>query len=223
MKIKFYTAIVFLLCIISAKSQQSMIDDVSYPMLEKMIAAAKTNYPAVKIYDHKINIAQNGIKKAKLSWFDIFSFSYLYNPKNNPSTVSPNYLTTYQVGFFVNIGSLLQKPAIIKQAKEELEIARLDSAQYQITLETMVKERYFVYVKQLTALKLRAQSVTDAESVAKEVKYKYEKGEETFENYNKALLVSAEQIQSKIEAEAFLLIAKSNLEELIGKKLEDIK
>ena len=56
-----------------------------------------------------------------------------------------------------------------------------------------------------------------------QMKYKFQKGEETLESYNKYMVSYDDRVQAKIESEGSLLIAKSNLEELVGLKLEQIK
>ena len=71
-------------------------------------------------------------------------------------------------------------------------------------------------------IKIRSLSVVDAEVIMKQLKYRFEKGEESFDNYNKVLVNYGDKRQAVIQTEAELLIAKSNLEELLGKKLEDI-
>lgn len=199
------------------------MQDVSYKYLDVLVATAKANYPRMKTYLKKIDIAENGIKKAKLSWFDVFSFSFLYSPHSTTTLINPTFLNGYQVGMYVNVGSVLQKPAIIKQAKAELDIAKYEKEEYALNIEAAVKQRYFVYVQSLAMLKLKALSATDAESSMKQIKYRFEKGEETFQNFNNLAISYTDHLQSKIEAETSLLIAKSNLEELLGKKLEEIK
>ena len=69
---------------------------------------------------------------------------------------------------------------------------------------------------------MRRQVMLDAEAVLKQTKYRFEKGEETFENYNRSLMLIAENRQKITEAEAALLTAKSRLEELIGVTLESV-
>ena len=54
------------------------------------------------------------------------------------------------------------------------------------------------------------------------IKHKFEKGEMTLDDYNKGLVNLADRTQSKIESEGSLMVAKSSLEELVGKRLEDI-
>lgn len=220
-RLKKWFTIIVLVFSFSAKAQESMMPDVSYRFLNKLIDTAKKYYPKNKIFNHRVTIARDNVKKAQLSWFDLFTFSYSYSPTNTTTIITPS-LTGYQFGFYFNIGNLLYKPHNIKQAREELAIAKLDKEEYNLNIEAEVKNRYFVYIQQLTVLKIRTQSSQDAESVVKQIRYKFEKGEETFENYNRALISSSDQKKSVIDAEGAVLIAKSNLEEIVSKKLEEI-
>ena len=136
---------------------------------------------------------------------------------------NPSFFSGFQTGITLNMGILLQKPYQIKMARNELDIRRYEKEEYNLNIEALVKERYFLYVQQQTLLKARMQSAQDAENTLKVVRYRFEKGEETLQVYNNALIIFSNQNQSKIEAEAQLLIAKAYLEEIIGIKLENIK
>ncbi len=59
------------------KAQESMIPDLSYPFLEKLIYSAKQNYPLTAANLRKVNFANYNLKKAKLSWFDFYSIGLL--------------------------------------------------------------------------------------------------------------------------------------------------
>jgi len=200
----------------------SMLPDVSYPNLDKLIQAAKDNYPRIKTFEHRVASAKENVKKAKTGWFDIFTFSFLYSPNNSTTLVNPSILNGYQVGVFFNIGSILQKPILIKQAKEELNVSQYERDEYYVNLTALVTERYFIYIQQLAILKVRINSELDAESNMQMIKHKYEKGEGTLDDYNKSLVNLSDRTQSKIESEGALLVAKTSLEELTGKKLEEI-
>jgi outer membrane protein TolC len=217
--------ILFLLSGIAVKAQESMLTDVSYPYLEKLIAAAKVNYPKMKAYDHNIKIAKMNVSKAKLDWLNILSFIYLYNPSstNNSTTANNSILSGFQAGFSLSIGSILQKPGMIKAAKEEVTIAKLGQEEYVLSIEAQVQQRYFMYVQTQALLNWKTKDLQHIESTIKDMKYKFEKGEETFENYNKGLTAYSAGVQSKIQTEGAYLLAKSNLEEIIGAKLETIK
>lgn len=218
---KYFLTLFFVCTMIAAKAQESMMAEVNYTFLQKLIDTAKVRYPKMKTFDHRVIIAQEDLKKTKLSWFDLLTFSLSYSPSGATTIVSPT-LSGYQVGIFFNMASLIQKPHIIKQAKEEVSIAKLNLEEYNLNIEAEVKSRYFKYIQYITVIRLRTQSLNDAEGLLKQTKFKFEKGEETFENYSKALMTYTDHKNNIIEAETELLIAKSNLEEIIGKKLEDI-
>lgn len=214
----------------SVYAQQTIMKDVSEDYLARLIARAEENYPQVKSNQNKINIAQGNIGKAKVSYLDAFTFSYIYQPQGintlgNVSGTSSNYnyFNGIQAGIFFNLGTFLEKPYAVKQAKQELEIANNDQNQYFLTITNEVKKRYYTYLQDIAELKLTAQACIDAENIANDMKHKFQKGEETFDNYTKAQSSLTTNYQAKIQAETSLLIAKANLEELLGDKLENIR
>ena len=208
---------------INASAQTGfLLPELSYPYLEKLIFSAKQHYPRVKSFDRRINIANMNLQKAKLSWFDFFTFSAFYSPSTSV-TLTNATLTGVQVGLFINIASIIQKPLLVKQGKEELAIAKLAADEYMLTIEAEVKARYFRYMQASTTLRVRNQVLIDLDALFKQIKYKFERGESTFENYNSALVQLAKQKQDIIESEGAVLIAKSSLEELVGLKLEEVK
>lgn len=208
---------------IRAQESLSVTDAINVEYLNRLIDTAKKYYPKMQTFDHKIKIANANIRRAQNSWFDMFTFAYQYSPNNSTTLVNPSILNGYQLGLYVNLGSMFMKPPAIKQAKEELAITKLEKQEYNLNLETEVKVRYFTYIKQLTMLKSMTQGLIDAENAMKQVKYRFEKSEDSFENYSKSMLTYSDRKQLVIEAEGALLIAKSNLEELLCKKLEDIR
>jgi len=219
-KYKCLLTVFFVFVMFAGNAQESMLHEVNYQLLQRLIDTAKAKYPNIRAFEHRINIANENLKKAKLSWFDVLTFSMSYSPTQTTTIVAPT-LTGFQVGVYFNVGSLIVKPNNIRQAKEEMKITYLNKEQELLSIEAQVKTRYFIYVKALTTLKLQSQMVLDDDGLLKQVKYKFEKGEENFESYTKALLSLSKSRQDVIETEGLMLIAKANLEELIDKKLED--
>lgn len=211
------------LTIQSARAQETLSKDVDYAYLDKLIAICKANYPKVKMYQAHVDAAETGVKKAKLSYFDIFNFSYLYNPKSNGAPVSASFPFTYQFGFFVNIGGILQKPATVKQAKSELASAEYDKQSFDLNLEAEVKKRYFTYIQKKVSYRMRSNAALDVESILENVKKRFEMGQETLEKYNQVLIMQTDHAQNLLNTESEVLVAKASLEELLGQKLEDIK
>ncbi len=220
--LKYCILLVFLVNSAQLTAQESMMPDVSYTYLNKLIDTAYKYYPRVKTFDHRYNVNSELLKKAKLSWFDPFTFSYVYSPNNSTTLVNPSVLNGYQFGIFFNISSLLTKPASIRQAKEEMVITQLEKETYLTNLTAEVKARYFRYISQRTQLRLRLAAANDAELLAKQSKFRFDKSEETFESYNRILLAYNDRRLTVIQSEAEMLIAKSYLEELVNKKLEEI-
>lgn len=204
-------------------AQESVMKEISPELLDKLIALAKTNYPRMKAYDARIEVSSYTVKKAKLSYFEILSASYIYTPPNTSTAINPNFLNGYQFGFFFNVGALLSKPAGVKQAKAEVKVAQNEKDAYELNLVADVQQRYYQYIQRTVMVRLTSQGLLEVEGMMKEIRYKFEKGEETLDNYNKLLVMYNNQTQSKVAAETELLVAKSSLEELIGQKLESVK
>ncbi len=205
------------------KAQESILKDLSYLYLEKLVAVAKENYPRVKIQTNQVDIAKSNLASQKASWLDPFSLSYIYRSSSTIDVVNADLLRGYQFGVSINPGTLLKKPYTIKSAKEELKIAESNQAEYDLQLEAEVKRRYLIYLQNVNILRLQTKMALDAESIFKDVKIRYEKSEVTFQDYNNASLALSTAYQNKIQAEAGLMTAKVSLEELLVKKLEEIK
>jgi outer membrane protein TolC len=216
-----------------ASAQDSMLPDISPAYLDKLIDIAKQNYPEVRANQAKVEEAQSNVTKAKISYLDVFSVSYIYQPEGflgintsgNPNSSTGSYGTFngIQAGVTFNLGSFFEKPSQVKAAKKELDIAGDTQEEYLLTLTNNVKKRYYTYMQQIANLKLLTQATNDQQEVLNSEKHRFEKGEVTFEEFNRAQLSVTTSYQQKILAESNLLIAKADLEELLGEKLEDIK
>ncbi len=216
----FLFAIAALILCNTSFAQETMIQDVSQTFLARLIDTAIAHYPRVQAHQQRVNTAEADLKKSKLGWFDALSFSYLYSPNNTTTLVNPSFLNGYQVGLVMNVGSLIQKPYNIKHAKGDLGIAKAEQDEFLLALTSMVKERYYLYIQSKVMLTIKMQASIDVEGTVQQMKYKFEKGEESLENYNKYMYSYDNTLQAKIEAEASMLIAKSKLEEMIGVPLE---
>ena len=232
-----YIALLTLLFIVNTSRgqesmQESILPNISDLYIEKLVATAKEHYPKARTFESRVNIAHSNIQKAKLDWFNILTFNYIWSPPQaNTSTSSSvvvtgsgqSYLNGYSFGVSTNFGNLLQKPTMVKIAREEYNIAQMNQEEYMLNIAAIVKQRYYVYVQQMSNLNWKTKAVESADRIAKESKYKFEKGEETFDVYNNTYLSYSNAVQAKMEAETNYLIAKSSLEEILGIKLEEIK
>ena len=226
-KLKMFFLISFFLIIGNSFSrlnaQETMIPEVSNTYLNKLIDIAKNNYVNVKINQKRIDLAFINIQKANISWFDIFSITLNYSPNSGGTSLNQPTLSGFQIGLHINVGSILAKPYSIKSSKEELEIAKLNKLESLNILEGEVKARYIKFVQASVLLRVESKIVIESESVVKEARYKFEKGEVTFETFTRALIYESDGRKKVIDSEATLLLAKSALETIVGKKLSEIK
>ena len=207
--------------------QESIIPSISDSYIEKLVASAKAHYPKAKTFEDRVNIAHYNVQKAKLDWFNVLTFNYVYTPSSSSGSVTTatglSYASGAQFGVGTSIGNILQKPGLVRVAKEEYDIAKMNQEEYALNITTIVKQRYYLYVQQLSALNWKTKNMESADRISKESKYKFEKGEVTFDTYNATYIAYSNSVQTKMDAEVAYLIAKSNLEEIIGVKLEEIK
>ena len=219
----------------TVQAQQSMMDEVSVKYLDTLIKIAKANNPRHKIYEAQVGIAQNNLNRTKLSWLEGVGLYYIYLPPSvavidtlHQVGTSPYATTTrsknnpFQFGFSLNLGSLFQKPAQINALKGQREVSRLEQQEYDLTIESDVKQAYYSYIQQVVLLRKRTQQEADAQIMLTSVKSRFERGQETFDNYTKAQLLYNQQGQDRITTESQMLTAKAQLEELLNKKLEEI-
>ncbi|MEO6521604.1 MAG: TolC family protein [Mucilaginibacter sp.] len=230
--------ILLLLPLTKSLAQESIMNDIDYPFLQKLINSAKQNYSAVKIRQAQVDIAKTTYNQTKLAWFDGLSVSYVYSPANainltsnnnissgtsTGNTVNPNIFQGYQAAVAVNFGSILRNPSNTKNAKANYNIALLEQEALLNSLETQVRKLYLTYVQMNATLRIRTKTAQDLAISLNLAKRQFEKGNETVENYTRATTAFSEVNQAKIEAEVAVLNAKTALEEIVGKKLEEIK
>jgi outer membrane protein TolC len=210
-----------------AAQQVSIVPDLSDVYVEKLVNIAKNYYPKVKSGQNHINVANDILRKNRAAFWEILTATYIYQPNQNaqvnPVSPATSYFKGYQVGLFLNLGTLLEHPFIVKQSREELQIAVNDRDEYLITLTTLVKKRYYLFLQAQANLKIQIKTLQDNDSILKDIRYKFEKGEVTFDIYNQAIISNSTQQISKVGAEAALFAARADVEELLGTKIENIK
>ncbi|HEY8781753.1 MAG TPA: TolC family protein [Mucilaginibacter sp.] len=222
-----FKTICFLLFILTFSgniyAQETVFQDLSYPYLEKLIAAAKNNYPHVKVLKDQVNIAKSSFHQASFTWLDAFSGSYIYSPQGVINVTQPNIFRGYQLIATVSLGSLFEKPYTVHNARVAVKVAEEEQEEYYLKIEASVKRFYFAYLEAQADLRNKVNALQDATTAVNQLKHTFEKGETTFHIYNEALTNLYNQNSFRLQAELAVFTAKTNLEELLGAKLESIK
>lgn len=222
----FKISILLIFILFSARStfaQETLFKDLSYEYLEKLIAAAKRNYPEAKVKARQVEIARSTFHQASFGWLEAFTASYIYSPQSSINITQPTIFRGYQLVASVSLGSLFERPYTIHNARLAVKVAELQQQEYFLSLEAQIKRAYFAYIAAQADLRNKVTAVTNAEIATKNLKYTFEKGETSFDIYNQALNNLYNQNSFRIQAELNVFTNKTNLEELIGDKLESIK
>lgn len=222
----FFFLFVFFLVSLRCSAQVTLIPELSSNYIQKLIDTALANSPTIKSSQIRVDIAKSNISKNSLSLFESVSVSYVYEPGQasvNSATGSTTLFSGLQTGVFLNLGTLIERPFITKQAKYQLLITKNDQEEAYLTLATDVKKRYYAYILSLETLKIQTKSLEDAGQLLNDVKYKFEKGEVPYDTYNKAQEENTTRQLTKLSAEANFFTAKADLEQLLGTKLENIR
>lgn len=222
------TIILLIICMInvsSVKAQESVIEDINYSQLERLIELAKENYPRRKIMDLNAQKAKAQAPIERLGYLDMFNAAYYYRPDEKASInyENPYNVNGFQFGVYVSLGSLLDRPYRIKQAVIDYEIAKLEQEDYEKILVAEVKVRYYAYILQLKELKLVTQNAQDAKGIADDIALRFERNEIEIDAYNASKNAFNSANSSKIKTEIEFLTAKDRLEEIVGKKLSEIE
>ncbi|MDB5139429.1 MAG: Outer rane efflux protein [Mucilaginibacter sp.] len=204
-------------------AQETIFTDLSYPYLEKLITAAKANYPHVKVLQNQVNIARSTFHQSNFGWLDGFTASYIYSPQGAINAAQPIIFKGYQLVASVSLGQLFERPYTIHNAREAVHVAEEQQQEYILAIEAQVKRYYFAYLGAQADLRGRVNAVQEAMTAANQLKHTFEKGEVSFQIYNEASTNLYNQNSFRVQAELNVFTAKTNLEELLGNKLESIK
>ncbi|RDC56195.1 hypothetical protein DU508_11315 [Pedobacter chinensis] len=221
-------AVFFIILFFSIKdtnAQESFIGNINYQLLEKYIELAKQNYPKRKMYKASELSAKAKIGVARATYLDAFTASYNYSPNNASKITGANtyIFNGLQLGVFFNLGILFRTPAYVRQAKEEHNEKVYQAQEYDILLASEVKQTYYEYLREAADLKVKAQTYIDNKAASDGLRYKFEKGEVTLDQYTKAKTLTSYANSERLLAELNLLKAKDSLEALIGEVLENVK
>ena len=208
-----------------ASAQESIMTEINYPFLEKLIELAKHNYPKNKIQKLQEQQSKTALAAAKISYLDLVNLSYYYRPADRLalSPDNPFIFNGFQVGLTISPGIFLQKPSEVKQARMEYDIAKLQSKDFENILSNQVKSAYYLYISLLNDLKMKTEVYQDMNTLFEDVKFKYEKGEVDIETYSNSRIAASQANSDFNSTEMAFLNAQDALEELIGMKIAEVK
>jgi len=179
--------------------------------------------PNYEVVDRNVSKSYYELKKAKGSWFDIFSAQSNVNSititPNNPNAL---LYPKWNVGVAVPFNYFFDKSNSVKIAKENYMISEAQRTEMARRVRAEVLTRYENYLMYKSILDLQIRVSQDAYTLYISKEKDYQDGIILQEDYNKAYSSWAEQQRGKIEAENKYKVAKISLEELIGVPIEQV-
>jgi outer membrane protein TolC len=181
--------------------------------------------PSNRIYESKVKVASDEVYIQKWSWLNFLGVSFTYYPGFINQVQDNNNNIDYRVGLGIslNIGSIFKVPKTISQSKERLKIEEYSLEGQKNYLKAETIRKLATFIASLKIMKIKSQSANDAFETSYLSKIRFDKGEETLDNYNKNLSALTNSLIEKAKGEAEYISAKASFEEFLGTKLEEIK
>lgn len=191
-----------------------------------LVAVAWKNSSIKKIGELNIATAEKETVKAKFSWLNHLSASGNLNEitlnRSQNANIIGNQFPRYNFGLFLNLGMFVNNPMDIKISKldQEKQMEQLRSDKNALKAEVL--RRYQNYRMNQEFLKIAIENLSDSQMKFSTNEISFETGNLSLNEYNasKADLNAAKL--KRIQTESEYLIAKINLEEILGITLEEI-
>jgi outer membrane protein TolC len=129
----------------------------------------------------------------------------------------------YNFGATLTLGNFVSDPLNVKMMKEQKKVAELTVNSQKITIRAEVLRRYNTYLASKRVLDVRRIAMEDANTSKLMIEQRFKNGESTITDYNTSQENYNNQLTQQILAESNYNIAKIDVEEMIGVRLEDVK
>jgi outer membrane protein TolC len=208
----------------------TLTDSLSY--IDRLVYWGWHNYSKGYSLEHEIKKAEKKIKLTRHDWTNNLTANFNLNERNinsDPSfgfdgSSSTNVIfPRYNFGIKLSIGDILVRPTEVNMAKYDLLVAHENLNSQKISFRTEVERRYELYLLKTEIFKHRVISEEDTKLIYNRVAEKFKKGEVTLEQFSSSQGLRNKSIEERTVSESEMKVAKLELEEVLGTKLESIK
>jgi outer membrane protein TolC len=192
---------------------------------EKLVQLAWRNDPNNQIIIKGAAVANYSLKQSQWDWLNYLSVrgnlnEFTIDPSNAPE--GANFYPRYNFGLAINLGTLGQNSLEVKKRRVQTSIAEDQIKSQKLAVRATVLTLYARY--QLAEKKFKIQKETTEQSDVnfKYIEQRFKDGQEDLQQYNNILERNTNQQIRLAEVEAEMKIAKYELEQMIGTKLENV-
>lgn len=193
---------------------------------EKLVRLAWQNHPSNTMLENQLNIADTEIKLAKRNWLNRFNVTGNLNEFTiNPNTLRdvPVFFPRYNISATLSLGMFINEPLQVRVRKDEREIALKTIDSKKLALRAEVLRKYQTYLTNEALYELRQKAVNESATAVSLLEQGVKKGERSLQEFDRATGDLNSLRALAIIAEGEYKLAKIDLEELIGVKLEDVR
>jgi outer membrane protein TolC len=228
--------IVFL-CIVLLSGGGAFSQDVDYNTIilpttaanvsfeEKLVQLAWRNDPLNHQVVKNSSVARYNLKQAQWNWLDYFSVrgnlnEFTINPESAPD--GRNFYPRYNFGVTITLGSLVTNGLEVKKRRVAASIAEDAIKAQKLYVRSEVLTRYARFQLAEQKYKIQKETTDQSDVNFKYIEQRFKDGQEDLTTYNNILERNTNQQLRLAEVEAELKIAKYEVEEMIGTKLENV-
>jgi len=220
-KIKQILTIMLLFCALSffghsAQAQVQSADEMAF--IERLKELAWENYPEFRWHDYEVRRFGVIMRQRRLEMIEAITFNYNFFGADRNNDIAP----IAGFGFSVNLGRFFYTGARVRDARylREQARARRDLDRVRIAMEVI--ERYSFYKRSLELTELQAEALENNRQTMRMMQRQFEEGEIPLIEFQRASDAFVEDMKLYITNKNDLLKGKLELEQLVGKRLEEI-
>jgi outer membrane protein TolC len=173
--------------------------------------------------DHKVNIAQSDLARAKRSWLNLLAVSASLNDQSFQTPAPGAYqYPKYFVGLTIPIGLFFSLGPQIQGARESVEVSKNLREETARSLKAEVLSKYRQYKNYSDLISLENTIVIDQQTAFSQTEKKFKDGTATIEQYNLANKLYSDELTKKLNLQLSQDLIKLDIERLIGTNLENL-
>ncbi|MBV6442388.1 MAG: hypothetical protein DYG98_06840 [Haliscomenobacteraceae bacterium CHB4] len=213
-------------------AQQADFDAVVIPVETKardfseyLVQLAWLNQPESSIAQDEVKNAQDEAKTTRKEWMRDVQASFNINEGNLKGAGEDGnvFFPRYNFGVGINLFNVASQKGKNTVAKRDIRIAEHKVNQRKLEIRAETLQRYALYKLARELYKTRTIAEQEVNANYLVIQQLYKTDEKTFEEYTTASAAYYAAQEARLKAETDVMLAKINLEEMIGIKWEQVQ
>jgi hypothetical protein len=193
--------------------------DQEMEFIQKLKELAWENYPEFEWHDHEIIRMGVLMRQRRLEMIEAITFNYNFFGADRNNDIAP----IAGFGFSVNLGRFFYTGARVRDARLMRRQARARKDLDRVRIAIEVIEKYSFYKRSLEFTELNAEAMENSRQTMRLMQRQFEEGEIGLRELQLSNDVYVEHAKVYITSKNDLMKGKLELEQIVGKRLEEIR